>query len=67
MTRNTGNKEGCGADATFQFFGLIKPREIGRALLAIWSDLTAERVWQYRELSSVSLAQSEEAESARTL
>jgi len=31
--------------------GLMKPQEIGRALLAIWSDLTAERVWQYRELS----------------
>jgi hypothetical protein len=30
--------------------GLLKPKEIGRALLAIWSDLTAERVWQYQEL-----------------
>ena len=28
----------------------MKPKELGRALLAIWSDLTAERVWQYREL-----------------
>jgi hypothetical protein len=28
----------------------MKPKEIGRALLAIWSDLTAERVWQYQEL-----------------
>jgi hypothetical protein len=27
----------------------MKPKE-SRALLAIWSDLTAERVWQYREL-----------------
>ena len=30
--------------------GLMKPKELGPALLAIWSELTAERVWQYREL-----------------
>jgi hypothetical protein len=29
---------------------MIKPKEIGRALLTISSDLTAEPVWQYQEL-----------------
>ena len=29
---------------------MIGPKEIGRALLNIWSDLATEPVWQYQEL-----------------
>ena len=36
---------------------MIKPKEIGRALLTIWSDLTAEPVWQYQELPPFLLPQ----------
>jgi hypothetical protein len=36
---------------------MIKLREIGRALLTIWSDLTAGPVWQYQELPPFLLPQ----------
>ena len=36
---------------------MIKLKEIGRPLPTIWSDLTAEPVWQYQELPPVLLPQ----------
>ena len=39
---------------------MIKLKEIGRALLTIWSDLTAGPVWQYQELPPLPVTSTQE-------